>query len=222
MKRSDRPDDPMTGNKAEAFEAFDDIPTNPNLSRTIGDVINARYGRRDMLRALLGVSATTALFGSSALIAPRHASAASTDSRYHFEELRAGNDETHHVADGYDAQVLLRWGDPVLADAPAFDVMHQTAAVQLQQFGYNNDYVGFVPLQDDNARGLLCVNHEYTNEEVMFPGLGRQDIVDFKGMTPELINIEMAAHGGTVVEIAKDGNGAWAVVQDGKMNRRIT
>ncbi|MBM2575744.1 PhoX family phosphatase [Jannaschia sp. Os4] len=210
-----------TGNRAEAFEAFDDIPTNPNLGRTIGDVINARYGRRDVLRGMLGVGATTALFGTSAMVAPRPAAAAEV-SRYAFDELGWGNDTQHHVAPGHVAQVLLRWGDPVLADAPAFDVANQTAAAQLGQFGYNNDYVGFVPLNEDGSRGLLCVNHEYTNEEVMFPGLGRQDRADFAGMTKEIVDIEMAAHGGTVVEIAKAADGTWSVVRDGAMNRRIT
>lgn len=220
MDRQNIINDPKIGNKAESYEAFDDIPTNPNLSRTIGDVINTRYGRRDILRGVLGVSATTALFGTSALIAPNEAAAATT-SRYNFNELAWGNDETHHIADGYDADVLLRWGDPITANAPDFDVMNQTSAAQLQQFGYNNDYVGFTALNADGTRGLLCVNHEYTNEEVMFPGLGRQDRDDFKGMTPELIDIEMAAHGGTVVEIAQT-DGKWAVVRDGQYNRRIT
>lgn len=220
MDRQNIINDPKIGNKAESYEAFDDIPTNPNLSRTIGDVINTRYGRRDILRGVLGVSATTALFGTSALIAPNEAAAATT-SRYNFNELAWGNDETHHIADGYDADVLLRWGDPVTANAPDFDVMNQTSAAQLQQFGYNNDYVGFTALNADGTRGLLCVNHEYTNEEVMFPGVGRQDRDDFKGMTPELIDIEMAAHGGTVVEIAQT-DGKWAVVRDGQYNRRIT
>ncbi|MFC6637808.1 DUF839 domain-containing protein [Sulfitobacter sp. JBTF-M27] len=223
MKRSEIINDPDIGNKAEAFEAFDDIPTNPNLSRTIGDVINARYGRRDILRGALGVSATTALFGTSALIAPNRADAAAHGaSRYKFEELTAGNDETHHIADGYDAQILLRWGDPITADAPEFDVMNQTAEAQLKQFGYNNDYVGFTALNDEGTRGLLCVNHEYTNEEVMFPGLGRQDRDGFAGMTEELVNIEMAAHGGTVVEVAKGEDGTWALVRDSQYNRRIT
>ena len=75
MTRRQILDDPEIGNKAEAFEAFDDIPTNPNLQRTIGDVINARYGRRDILRGMLGVTATTALFGTSAMVAPRQAAA---------------------------------------------------------------------------------------------------------------------------------------------------
>ncbi|MDF1728601.1 MAG: DUF839 domain-containing protein, partial [Sulfitobacter sp.] len=223
MTRRDIIDNPDYGNKAEAFEAFDDIPTNPNLTRTIGDVINARYGRRAVLRGMLGVSATTALFGTSALVAPRAAGAAAhAESRYKFEELTAGNDETHHVADGYEADILLRWGDPITTDAPEFDVMNQTADAQLKQFGYNNDYVGFVPLNDEATRGLLCVNHEYTNEEVMFPGLGRQDRAEFKDMTSEIIDIEMAAHGGSVVEIAKGEDGKWQVVRDGTMNRRIT
>ncbi len=221
MNRKDIINDPDIGNKAEAFEAFDDIPTNPNLSRTIGDVINRRYGRRDMLKGMLGVTATTALFGTSAMVAPRHAAAGST-SRYVFDELSWGNDETHHIAEGYNADVLLRWGDPITADAPDFDVMNQTAEAQLKQFGYNNDYVGFTALNDEGTRGLLCVNHEYTNEEVMFPGLGRQDRDGFAGMTKELVDIEMAAHGGTVVEIAQGADGKWALVKDSQYNRRIT
>ena len=60
----------------------------------------------------------------------------------------------------------------------AFDPMRQTAAAQKKQFGYNNDYMAFLPLPRGAAssdHGLLVVNHEYTNEELMFPGLGRQD-----------------------------------------------
>lgn len=223
MNRKAIINDPEIGNKAEAYEAFDDIPTNPNLSRTIGDVINARYGRRDILRGVLGVSATTALFGTSAMIAPNQAAAAGhAPSRYVFDELAWGNDTEHHIAEGYDADILLRWGDPITADAPEFDVMNQTAAAQLKQFGYNNDYVGFTALNDEGTRGLLCVNHEYTNEEVMFPGLGRQDRAGFEGMTAELIDIEMAAHGGTVVEIAKGDDAKWSLVRNSKYNRRIT
>jgi secreted PhoX family phosphatase len=106
-----------------------------------------------------------------------------------------------------------------MAEAPAFDPYNQTAEKQLMQFGYNNDYVGFSEIEP--GRGMLCVNHEYTNEEVMFPGLGRQDRADFVGMTKELVDIEMAAHGGTVVEIAKGAEG-WDVLLDSPRNRRIT
>jgi secreted PhoX family phosphatase len=208
-------------NKAEAFEAFDDIPTNPHLENTIGDLINRRFGRRDVLRGALGVTALTTLFGTTALVAADKAQAA-TSSRYHFTELESGVDDTHHVAEGYHADILLRWGDQVVADAREFDPREQTAQAQLKQFGYNNDFIGFVPLNQDHTRGLLCVNHEYTSEEVMFPGIGRQDKNGFADMTRALVEIEMAAHGGTVIEVARDANGKWAPVLDSKYNRRIS
>ena len=167
------------------------------------------------------MSAVTALLGTKALVAPATAKAAGAG-RFAFEELAAGVDETHHVAPGYDVQILLRWGDRIFADAPAFDPSRQSSVAQLRQFGYNNDYVGFIPLGADGAHGLLCVNHEYTSEEVMFPGLGRQDRIGFAGMTEELVGIEMAAHGGTVVEIARGADGRWAPVLASPYNRRIT
>ena len=85
MDRKHIINDPEIGNKAEAYEAFDDIPTNPNLEATIGDVINTRYGRRDMLRGMLGVSAAASLFGTSALIAPNRATAATAGTTAHLE-----------------------------------------------------------------------------------------------------------------------------------------
>jgi secreted PhoX family phosphatase len=38
--------------------------------------------------------------------------------------------------------------------------------------------------------------------------------------TKDIVDIEMAAHGGTVIEIRKR-DGKWAPVLDGKMNRRL-
>ena len=71
MNRDDILNDAAIGNKSEAYEAFDDIPTNPNLTRTIGEVVAARGSRRDLFRGALAVTTTTALFGTSALMAPK-------------------------------------------------------------------------------------------------------------------------------------------------------
>jgi secreted PhoX family phosphatase len=210
-------------NRAEAFEEFDNTPLSPiDKVDTIGDIINRRYGRRDVMKGMLGVTATTALFGSTALTAANKALADGHEASFAFTELESGNDVNHHIAEGYDADVLIRWGDKLFADAPDFDPQNQSVESQLQQFGYNNDYVGFVPLTADEIRGVLCVNHEYTNEEVMFPGIGRQDRDGFPDMTRELVEIEMAAHGGSVFEIAKNADNKWEVVLDSPYNRRIT
>ena len=101
--------------------------------------------------------------------------------------------------------------------------MRQSAAAQKRQFGYNNDFLGYIPMPgatEPSRHGLLVVNHEYTNEELIFPGIGRQDPQGPKGapkeaafarMTRELVEIEKAAHGGSVLEVRRDsdGNGAW-------------
>ncbi len=203
--------------RAQAYEASQDAGINPSSNDTIASVIARRYGRRDVLKGLL---AGTALAAAGTGLA-----AAETASRFHFKEISHGVDRTHHVAEGYDVDVVIRWGDPVSADAPAFDPYNQSAEAQRKQFGYNNDYTAFMPLplgSNNGNHGLLFVNHEYTNEELMFPGLGRQDTKEaaFAGMTADLVAIEMAAHGLSVVEIQKSPAGKWQVLR-GKYNRRI-
>ena len=214
--------------KYNFFDASEDVGRNTTNNDTMGDIIARRLGRRDILRGSLAVAAITAACGpASGLLAPRPAAAQTAKSSFSFPEVTAGVDHNHHVAQGYSADVLIRWGDAVLPDAPAFDPMRQTAAAQKKQFGYNNDYMAFLPLPRGAAssdHGLLVVNHEYTNEELMFPGVGLDQQgkdINFAAMTKDLVDIEMAAHGGSIVEIRKT-QGKWRVVRDGGYNRRIT
>lgn len=200
---------------------------NPTLNPSMGEIISARFSRRSLLKGSLAVTAIAATVSPIALLLADEARAGATGSAFSFDEVEAGVDDKHHVAAGYDADVLLRWGDPLFADAPDFDPTAQSAAAQARQFGYNNDFVGFIPFDGSAEHGLLVVNHEYTNPHLMFPGLvsvvekdGKKKL-EQKALTKEQVDIEIAAHGGTIVEIRKDG-GKWQVVRDGKLNRRIT
>jgi secreted PhoX family phosphatase len=218
--QEDRHDDEFS-NKAEALEAFDDIPLSPPTDDTIGAVIARRYSRRDMLKGSLGVTAATALFGTAALVAAS-APAGAASPAFAFRELDNGIDETHHVAEGYEADILIRWGDPLADGLGAFDPRTLTAAEQMRRFGYNNDFIGFFPLDDKGTRALLCVNHEYASPEVMFPGVkGRPDRNDFAHITEAHVGVEMAAHGASIVEIALV-DGKWRPVTGSRFNRRIT
>ncbi|SFZ81470.1 hypothetical protein SAMN02983003_0518 [Devosia enhydra] len=209
---------PTQGLETAEFE-----PTNTTANRTMGEIIGARFSRRALLKGSLAVSAIAATVGPVALFTADRAQAQENGTRFLFPEVEAGIDADHHVAEGYDVDVLLRWGDAVEAGAPEFDPANQTAAGQAKQFGYNNDYVGYIPLEGSDEHGLLVVNHEYTNAHLMFPGLVQ--IVDGKpvqgDLSAEQVDIEIAAHGGSIVEIMKV-DGKWQVVKDSPYNRRIT
>ena len=201
---------------------------NPSANPTMGEIIAARFSRRGFLKGSLAVSAIAATVSPVALMQADEARAqAKVVSAFNFPEVEAGVDANHHVATGYDADVLLRWGDALFTDSPEFDPANQTAAAQARQFGYNNDYVGYIPLEGSSEHGLLVVNHEYTNPHLMFAGLvtieekeGKKAIKQAE-LSKEQVDIELAAHGGTIVEIRKEG-GKWQVVREGPLNRRIT
>jgi len=209
----------MSRSISQDFEASEDIGSSPASADTMGDIIAARLSRRDLGRGLLTVLAVECVLPTATTSA---AISMDEGASFSFEELAAGFDETHHVAAGYDADVLVRWGDPVLAGAPAFEPLKQSAEGQAQQFGYNNDFVGYIPIDGRSDHGLLVVNHEYTCEELMFPGISRQDRdARFAQMTVDLVAIEMMAHGGSIIEIKRE-NEKWAMVHDSRYARRIT
>ena len=217
--------------KSILFEEAENTSTNVSSNPTFGDIIAQRLSRRDLIGGILAVSAMSAAISPTALLAAENARAegVNTTPSFNFKEVMSGVDDKHYVAEGYDADVLIRWGDPVLTGAPTFDPSKLTKEGQAKQFGYNNDYLGYFPVpgaSNPSQHGLLCVNHEYTNEELMFPGLGRQDprrgnTTPFSKMTREIAEVEMMAHGGSVLEVRRSG-GKWAVVANSKHARRIT
>ncbi|MEO1661652.1 MAG: PhoX family phosphatase [Pseudomonadota bacterium] len=214
------------------LDQSENTSTNPRIAKgakTISDIIEARLDRRGFLGGLAATSgaflagcATSEPLAPAADVpaAPAMPKPASTSS-FAFDEILRGMDETHHVPNGYTTDLVLRWGDPLFADSPEFDPMAQSEAAQLRQFGYNNDFLGFVPLEagaNGEARGLLCVNHEYVSTPLMQPGVAQNYPAS---MTRERCLTEMAAHGGSVVEVAQSESG-WAPVIGSRYNRRIT
>jgi secreted PhoX family phosphatase len=198
----------------------DDVGSNPSSSPSIREVLEARFGRRVFLR---GATATLAL-GALDRLTPLRAWAEEIEnpSTLTFEELEHGIDEKHHVAKGYSANVLIRWGDKIGEGSPDFNISKLGAELQENQFGYNCDFIAYMPLpagSSSSDSGLLCVNHEYTNAELMFPGLTEDNRVE--KLTKQQVEIEMAAHGHSVIELRRSGN-KWQVVTDSRYSRRIS
>ncbi len=133
-----------------------------------------------------------------------------------FKEILQLLEENHSIAEGYAAQTLLRWGDALWQNSPVFNPHKVDADAQELQFGYNNDYIAFMPLpkgSDSSTHGLLCVNHEYTNASLMFPK------AKDRATEKEILRAEMAAHGHSVIEVKKEKD-QWNIVK-GFYNRRF-
>lgn len=178
-------------------------------------------------RAALGLGAG-GVFGAVALSmfgGPRRVDAASpllaqsaqTDPNMPFTRIDPVHFETDEltVPEDFAWVPLIRWGDPLFTDSPTFDAMNQTAEAQSKQFGYNCDYTDVIRLDDLNA--LLVVNHEYTNENIMFPADQLANDLD------RVRSVGRAAHGFSVVELKRPRVDApWEVVVGGAKNRRFT
>jgi secreted PhoX family phosphatase len=107
----------------------ENFTSNPRIAFgavTMNNIIDERLSRR----ALLGGLAATALAGCAA--SETGPVTAAKDSAkpvrgFDFPEIARAMDENHHVAAGYRADILIRWGDPMFADSPAFDPTKQSA-----------------------------------------------------------------------------------------------
>ena len=136
--------------RTSLLEENDGPGQNPTDNRTMGEIIASRFSRRGFLKGSLAVSAIAATVSPMALMLADEARAAS-GSAFTFDEVEAGVDETHHVAAGYDADVLLRWGDPIFADAPAFDPALYTqtpSTFPLVCFGLFRNVAEAAPLEE--------------------------------------------------------------------------
>ncbi|GHH38878.1 PhoX family protein [Streptomyces candidus] len=213
---------------------FQEVP-NTSDNEYAGDVIAGALSRRSMMRAAAVVTVATAAGSALTLGQAPEAAAAGSKGRgngngngskgkaargLRFTPVAPNTDDKVTVPDGYDQNVVIRWGDPILRGAPAFDPENQTAKAQAGQFGYNNDFLSLLPLHGEfggRRRQLMVANHEYSDENLMFRRY------DPENPTREQFEIALAAHGLSVVvvEETRRGNGLTAVPRH-HLNRRLT
>ncbi len=82
--------------------------------------------------------------------------------------------------------------------------------------------MAFMPLprgSRNSTNGLLFVNHEYCNQNLMFAGITAR--ADVSALTREQCEVDIAGHGLSVVELRK-GRAGWETVANSPYNRRLT
>jgi secreted PhoX family phosphatase len=122
-----------------------------------------------------------------------------------FRAIAASSADVFEVPEGFRADVLISWDDE----------FENTDGTKLR-YGFNNDYLAFLPIDDKPDEALLFVNHEYP---APFFQHGHADAAD---KTAADITLEKYAVGNSVVHIRRGAEGLWEVVSPSPYNRRIT
>lgn len=139
---------------------------------------------------------------------------AANDSLLGFPTIPAATTDSISLPPGYNASVLISWGQPLHTDSPAFDASgNGSANAQELQFGDNNDGMSLFPFPGDENRALMAINNEYTNYRYLFPHGGQPT-------SAEDVHKAQAAEGVSVIEVQRS-NGQWQFVQGSPYNRRI-
>jgi uncharacterized protein len=192
------------------------------MSKHIQDLIASR-------RALLGGLAGLPLL-SLAGCATTGAAASQTAARGgapSFASVAATQADTITLPPGYRWRTLIAWGDALFDSVAAtFDPDALTRAEQEQRFGQNNDMLALFPADyafpppRDQARMLMCANHEYIDPALMFPALRSP-----RALTAAHVEAMLAAIGISVVELERSGDG-WRMLRasapGAARTRRIT
>lgn len=117
-----------------------------------------------------------------------------------FRALPASDADELLLAEGLNFQVVLRYGE-VLDAAGA-------------KFGYNNDFIERIDLDDSGDEILLWVNHESVTP-VLIHGQPTS-----ASKTKEQVDLERTLVGGSLVHLVRAGN-KWSRVPGSRYNRRI-
>lgn len=188
------------------------------------EVLHARTSRREVLK-WAGIATASAALGSlpSRLLAEGSKQNLRASSALDFTSVPRANKAGHEVAAGYDMQVLARWGDALFPEETEhFHPETLTPESQQRRFGYNNDYIAYLPFAknaQDSAHGLLHVNHEYTCGYLMFPNLSWETATT--EATEAQMKVEMEAHGFSLMEVKREEKG-WAPMLGSEFTRRVT
>jgi len=215
---------------AYSIEEGDEIPSNTSANPFFEDIVAARMSRRGWLAGSVA-AALTGFIGTASREAA--AQAASRGPVIGFRSVPISAADMVVVPEGYSVQVILPQGTPLDGSAMAKPLPDLTGAEQDRAVGAHHDGMHFFPIegrepdQGSSTDGFIVVNHEYIEPRFMHRtaagvamGAGRMALVG--GFRPEdEVRKEINAHGVSVVRVARQANGQWAVVNDPR-NRRVT
>jgi len=119
---------------------------------------------------------------------------------FHVKGVTPNPNDTLDLAEGLQFETLIKWGDSISSE---------------DYFGFNNDYLAFMPFDGKTDEGYLWVNHEYINPRFVSGIKSKTDPRTKLQVEQEMYNV-----GGSILHI-KQENGQWKHIRSDK-NRRVS
>lgn len=201
--------------------------SNKSGNRPFEDVLKVSMSRRHVLMRSAAFSATgflAALAGNRALVpgavaAATGSSTATTtagagttlaqaaSSLLGFAGLGPADGPVPTISDDYEYSVVIPWGTPIQGDGDGYTGdpnTRPTAAEQANLVGIGHDGMWFFPINNSNDNGMLAINHEYGTNVHVLGKAAPESLED--------VRLSQHAHGVSVVELQKNGDGTWTNV----------
>ncbi|MEA3390769.1 MAG: PhoX family phosphatase [Pseudomonadota bacterium] len=218
----------------EARALFRDAqPTIELGDNSLEAIVAANPGRRSVLKnGLIGLSMLP-LLGSLAACdddddgaagpspTPTPTPAPAPSYAINFASVAINTNDTVTVPTGYTVDVLLKAGDLVEAGTAFVPGTFPTSVSQTAAWaGGNHDGMEYFELSgtDPNVGGLLAINHEYPDLNILFSGASYNAAT----ATQAQKEIVLSAVGISVVEVAKGSDGKFAVKAGSRFNKRYS
>lgn len=201
---------------------FDPTRYNQSINPPFNAVLEKRISRRGLLRSGSAMTALTMMsgFGLSGCDDSKKSNPKVT--QLGFESIAGSKTDAVAIAEHYRATVLAPWGTPLNDSAAAWkEDGSNTSLDQLNSVGMHHDGMSYFPLDGSSEDGLLCINHEYVDQNSLHPAGATKDTESGKRTLVDEIRKEIYAHGVTVVRV-KRTNGRWDVVVNDPHNKRYT
>jgi secreted PhoX family phosphatase len=174
----------------------DGLVSNESSNEAFDSVVQTRLSRRGFLGGTVASAVAASLGGVGALLNAVPAEARRRGPLLGFTGIPVSELDEVVVPPGYTADVLIRWGDPIVRGAPAFAPdASNTSQEQEFQWGMHNDGLVYFPIKG-SRRGLIVQNHEYTDDVLLFPD-------GTANWNAEKTRKSLAAHGVSVIEVAR-------------------
>lgn len=211
--------------------------SNPSQNPAFGDILNQTVSRRTVLKGGAGLTAA-AMFGSLPLLGNAAAAKISTNltrpKSLKFKAVPHYTGNEMMVAEGYTAKAFLHLGEPLIDGIDAFrDDRQHSGESFMYRMGDNHDGIHFFGMTNSrydanqSNRGLLAINHEYTNDNLHPMGLYTQKDVNAEPIYRKKrlatdVRRDTHAHGVSVVELVRKDNGQFELVKNSRFNKRHT